>query len=334
MTDATQTIIDTLARCKSVLITTHVRPDGDALGSTAGLALGLRRKGIASEILLLTHLPSKYAFVHQDAGVTSYDVERGWPTAFDVNRFDAVVIVDTGTWSQLPGLKEHLTNYAKPKLVIDHHLTQEDWATHKLVDTKAAAACEVVANVLKQWDIPIDKEIASALYVGLVADTGWFQYSNTTPATMRLGAELMETGIDTDKVYQALYQNERKERLAIQTRALKSLELLADGKLAVMQIKKEDFLETAASVNDTEGLINIPLQVRDVEVSILFNEQPTGGPIRVSLRSKGKVDVAAFAQQFGGGGHARAAGLKVDGTLMDARSQVSEAMTTAITSGR
>ncbi len=317
-----QTTIDILARCKSVLITTHVRPDGDALGSTGALSLGLRHRGIASEVLLLSKLPSKYAFVHKDGGVISYDIEQGWPSAFDLNRFDAVVVVDTGTWSQLPGLKDHFAKYDKPKLVIDHHLTQEDWATHKLVDTKAAAACEIVASLLKRWNITIDSAIAGALYVGLVADTGWFQYSNTTPTTLRLGAELMEAGVDTDKIYQALYQNERPQRLAIQARAMRSLELLADGKLAVMQLKKEDFTETNATTNDTEGLINIPLQVCDVEVSILFNDPPTGGPIRVSLRSKGKVNVANFAGQFGGGGHARAAGLKVECPLQPAVEQV------------
>jgi phosphoesterase RecJ-like protein len=319
-----------LLGAKRVLITTHVRPDGDALGATAALSLGLAQKGVASEVLLLSHLPTKYAFVYREAGIVSYDVENGWPNAFDFDRFDAVAVVDTGTWSQLPGLKERLLAYAKPKLVIDHHLTQEDWATAKLVDTKAAAAGEIVAGLLEKWGVTIDAPIATALYVAIVSDTGWFQYSNTHPGTLRLAAKLMEAGVDTDRIYQALYQNERAERLAIQTRAMQSLELLADGKLAVMTIRKEDFQETGAGVNDTENVINIPLQIRTVEVSILFVEQPTGGPIRVSLRSKGKVDVARFAEQFGGGGHARAAGLKVESSLQSARDSVSQRATESL----
>src|SRR5206468_2901514 len=136
-------------------------------------------------------------------------------------------------------------------------------------------------------------------------DTGWFQFSNTRPYTMRLAALLMEAGVDTDRMYQALYQNERPERVALQTRAQQSLELLADQRLAVMRVAKRDFEELKAGVGDTENLINIPLQIRSVEVSLLFVEAQDAGPVRVSLRSKGQVDVAKFAEQFGGGGHAR-----------------------------
>ncbi|HEV7302101.1 MAG TPA: bifunctional oligoribonuclease/PAP phosphatase NrnA [Tepidisphaeraceae bacterium] len=330
MTDA-QPLIDILTTCKNVLITTHVRPDGDALGSTAALSLGLRAKGIASEVLLLSALPPKYAFVHKDPGVISYDMDRGWPTAFDFDRFDALAVVDTGTWSQLPGMQERLANFTKPKLVIDHHLTQEDWATHHLVDKKASSAAEVVAMLLKQWGVPFDSQIANALYVGMTADTGWFQYSNTRPATLRLAAELMEIGVDTDRIYQALYQNDRPQRLAMQTKALQSLQLLAGGKLAVMTLTKQDYLDAGATNNDTDGLINIPLSVATVEVSLMLAEPLVDGPIRGSLRSKGGIDVAAFAQQFGGGGHARAAGVKFEGTLTDAVEKVAGELTRAIT---
>ncbi len=318
MTDTTQRIIQTLSPCKSVLITTHVRPDGDALGSSAALALGLKQKGISADILLLSKIPEKYAFAHRDAQVKSYDVENGWPADFDVNRFDAVVSVDTGTWSQLPGFKERLANYTKPTIVIDHHKTQEDWATLKFVDSTAAAACEMVARLLEAWGVTFDRQLANTLFLGLVTDTGWFQYSNTGPATLRLVARLMEIGVDTDRIYQSIYQNDRPQRLAIQTKALQSLQLLADGKLAVMSLSKADFEAANGTSDDAEGLINVPLSVASVEVAILFSEPLTPGPIRVSLRSKGNVDVAEFAQQFGGGGHARAAGLKVEGKLRDA----------------
>jgi phosphoesterase RecJ-like protein len=321
-----------LLGAKRVLITTHVRPDGDALGSTAALSLGLKQKGVESEVLLLSRLPSKYAFVYTDAGIISYDVENGWPNAFDLNRFDAVAVVDTGTWSQLPGLKDRLLAYTGSKVVIDHHLTQEDWATAKLVDTTAAAAGEIVATLLKRWGVTFEAPIASALYVALVSDTGWFQFSNTHPGTLRLAADLLEAHVDADRIYKLLYLNERKERLAIQSRALQSLQLLADGKLAVMSLTKDDFFQTGAGVNDTEGLINIPLQVKTVEVSILFNEPLTPGPVRVSLRSKGATDVSKFAEQFAGGGHARAAGLKMEGNLSTAIDRVTLAMQAALTS--
>jgi phosphoesterase RecJ-like protein len=326
MKDTIQQIIDALSTRQRVLVTTHVRPDGDALGSTAALVMGMRKVGISAEVLLLSHLPSKYAFVYLDNHIHYRDVEKGWPEDFSLSRYDALLVADTGTWSQLPGLKDRLPALKGPKLVVDHHLTQEDWADIKLVDTRAAAAAEVVAEVLGQWDIDLDQAIATALYLGIAADTGWFQHSNTRPQTMRLAARLMEAGVDTDAMYQHLYQNERAERLALQTRAMQSMELLAEGRLAVQRLNQADFAAVNAGVLSTEGLINVPLQIATVQVSIMIIEAPEGGPIRVSLRSKGQVDCARFAERFGGGGHARAAGLKVAETAQKVHEQVVGAM--------
>ena len=334
MTDPYRRILDVLSACRRVLITTHARPDGDALGTSAAMALALRRQKIESDILLFNRLPRKYAFLFNDNKLTYHDVEAGWPQSYSLNAFDALLVVDTGTWSQLPGLKEQLNGWTRPRLVLDHHLTQEDWADVKLVDTKAAAAGEIAANLLERWKVPIDKSIATALFVAIASDTGWFQFSNTRPATLRLAADLIEAGVNTDAMYQHLYQNERAERVALQSRAQQSLELLEDGRLAVMCVQKKDFEETGAKPEDTENLINIPLQIRTVEVSILLIEPPEDSPIRVSLRSKGQVDVARFAEQFGGGGHARASGLKIPGSLQEAHDRVAEAMAMAMAANR
>ena len=314
MTDTHRRIIDTLSRSKRVLVTTHVRPDGDALGTAAAMVLGMRKVGVDSEVLLLSHLPRKYSFVFHENQVAHTDVEAGWPDGgFPFDRFDALLVVDTGTWGQLPGLQERIAGWDVPKLVVDHHLTQQDWADVKLVVTDAAAAGEIAADLLDAWPVVIDAAIASALFLAIASDTGWFQYSNTRPQTLRLAARLMEAGVSTDRMYQALYQNERAERVALHTRGQQSLELLENGRLAVIRLRKRDFEETNASVLDTESLINVPLQIRTVEVSMLIVEPKDFGPVRVSLRSKGAVDVARFAESFGGGGHARASGLKLEG---------------------
>lgn len=332
MSDIYQQFIEKLRACKRVLLTTHVRPDGDALGTTAAMHLGLRKVGIDSEVLLLSHLPTKYSFVFKDNQVPYHDAETAWPEKLDIHSFDALLVCDTGTWNQLPGLQERFENWNKPKLVLDHHLTQENWADLKLVVKDAAAAGEIAAELLEQWEIPLDQAIASVLYVAIASDTGWFQFSNTRPFTMRLAATLMEAGVNTDLLYQALYQNERAERLSVQARAMKSLELLCDKRLAVMTLSRQDLEETNAHVNDTENLINLPLMVRTVEVSILVTEPRDFGPIRVSLRSKGQVDVAKFAEGFGGGGHARASGLKLSKALPEARLAVVQAMLQQLTS--
>jgi phosphoesterase RecJ-like protein len=328
--DAYAQVIEVLSKCRRVLLTTHVRPDGDALGSTAALAMALKKRNIDAQVLLLSHLPRKYAFIFTGNAIVHHDAETVWPATLSLDSFDAFVVVDTGTFSQLPGLKEKILAFDKPRLVIDHHLTQEDWADIPLVVKTAAAAGEIIAELLSRWAIPLDAPIATALFLAIASDTGWFQFSNTHPDTLRLAATLMEAGVDTDRLYQLLYQNERKERLALQTRALQSLELLSDARLAVMRLSKADFTETQAGVPDTENLINLPLQIATVEVSLLFTEPTTPGPVRVSLRSKGTVDVAAFAQQFGGGGHARAAGLKLDEPFAAAHDKVVGAMLAAM----
>lgn len=319
-------MVEVLSRCKRVLVTTHVRPDGDALGTVAATILGMRKAGVDAEALLLSHLPRKYEYVFSENGIVHHDAERGWPEALSLERFDALLVMDTGTWSQLPGLRDRVSAWRVPKVVVDHHLTQEDWADVKLVVKEAAAAGEIAAELLDTWKIELDQPIAAALFLAIASDTGWFQFSNTRPYTLRLAARLIEHGVDTDSMYQHLYQNERAERVRLQTRAQQSLELLQAGRLAVMRVGKQDFAETNANVGDTENLINVPLQIRTVEVSLLFVEPTEPGPVRVSLRSKGQVDVAKFAEQFGGGGHARAAGLKLETTLQDAHDRVVQAM--------
>jgi phosphoesterase RecJ-like protein len=330
MNDPYQPILDVLSNSKRVLVTTHAKPDGDAIGSTAAAVLGLRKKGVHAEVLLLSRLPRKYAFLYEGNGVRHHDAEAGWPTSLDLADFDCLLVVDTGTWSQLPGLQEKIAGWAAPKLVVDHHLTQENWATQKLVDTTAAAAAEVVAELFERWAVPLDAPIATALYVALTSDTGWFQFSSTRPYTMRLGARLMEAGVDTDKTYQLIYQNERAERLALQTRAMQSMELLAGGRVAVQALRLHDFEKSGADGSDTENLINIPLQIATVQVSIMVVESPSPGSVRVSLRSKGSLDVARLAERFGGGGHARAAGLRLDGDISAARERVVRAVIEAL----
>jgi len=325
-------LLDRLSGARNVLVTTHVRPDGDALGSAAALQLGLTAKGIASHVLLLSRLPDKYAFVFERAGVefTAAAEDGTLPPREWFERHDAVLVVDTGTWSQLPGLEPILPALPAAKLIVDHHQTQQGWADVLWQDTTAAAAGEMVEELLKAWGVPLTAEMAHALFVAIVSDTGWLQYSNTTPRTLRLVADLVAAGVDTDAVYQRLYQNEKQQRLLLMQRAMASLRFEQGGRVAVMLIGPDDFAASGADVPDTESLVNVPLQVREVQVSVVLTQPPGGGPIRASLRSKGAVDVAKFAEQFGGGGHARAAGAKFAGlTLEAARDLVLAALATA-----
>jgi nanoRNase/pAp phosphatase (c-di-AMP/oligoRNAs hydrolase) len=324
--DSCRAVSDQLGSGRRVLIVTHVRPDGDALGTAAAMALGLREKGIDFRVMLFDPIPAKYAFVMEEERIPWFDCSKDWPADTPLESFDTLLVVDTGTWSQLPRLREKLQGWKGKKLVIDHHLTQENWADVKLVDTEAAAAGEIAAQLLRLWRVKLSGGIATALYFAIATDTGWFQFSNTRPQTLRLAAELLAVGVDADRLYRAAYQNERPQRLALMARALQGLELLAGGRLAVMTLSKTDFQQTGADNGDTENLVNIPMQVGSVEVSILLSEQPDNAPVRANLRGKGTVDLAAFAQQFGGGGHARAAGTKMKMDMAEARKVIVEAM--------
>lgn len=330
MSDPIAAIIESLSSAKNVLITTHVKPDGDALGSAAALQLGLKARGIGSTVLLLSRLPNKYSFVFNENGIDFAVGEPALPARGWFDAFDRFVCVDTGTFSQLPGLETVVPALRVPKIVIDHHKTQEAWSDLLWQDITASAAGEMIETLLQRWSIPITPAIANCLFVAIASDTGWFQFSNTTPRTLRLVATLMEHGVNSDALYQHLYQNERPERLLLQQRAMGSLRFDAEKKVASMVIRKTDFTEIGASVTDTENLINLPLQVASVQASVLFVEPPEGGPIRISFRSKGRIDVATFAQQFGGGGHARASGAKFNGAVDDAQARVISELIKAI----
>lgn len=329
-------MIDILAGCRRVVLTTHARPDGDALGTTAAMALALEKSFIEAPILILTPIPQKYRFLYDEAGVKWHLLgDKGVDPATMFASADALLVCDTGTWSQLEGLREVIEGFAGPKLVLDHHVTQEEWADLKHVDTTAAAAAEVAMGVLEQWQVPIDPKMAQALYVALATDTGWFGFSNTTPRTLRMAAACLEAGADVDRLYQLLNQNERPERMRLQARAHGSLELLADDRLAVMTLTQRDFSETGTKMPATEDLVNWPMAIATVQASILITEDPDSpSPLcKVSFRSKGQIDVAALASTFGGGGHVRAAGARLNLPLAEARDKLTEAIAERMKAG-
>ena len=323
-----QEMIDALSACRRVLITTHTSPDGDAFGTTAAMALGLARKGIEAECLILSPPPSKYEFVYAEAKVKWQFIGDVRDIAALLAGFDAVLVCDTGTWSQLPGLREPMSTFKGRKLVLDHHLTQEEWADLKLVDTSAGAAAEIAMELLLRWGITLEAELAQPLYAAMATDTGWFAFSNTTARTMRLAAQCIEAGAQPNLLYQRLYQNERSRRMKLHALGYASLELLADEKIAVMHLTAADFARTGTKLPATEDLVNWPMAIGAVELSVFLAENPDspdGRPTKTSFRSKGLVDCSKLAASFGGGGHARAAGAKIDAPLAEARRRVIEA---------
>jgi phosphoesterase RecJ-like protein len=254
-----------------------------------------------------------------------------------------VVVVDTGAWGQLAPMRKYLEPRVDRTLLIDHHLSGDVPAKWKYIDSTSAATCEIIAQLIDEIarhehqspNRMLDPIVSDALFVGIASDTGWFRFSNTRPFTHELAARLIRQGVDHAALYAQLEQGDRPEKLKLQIRALESLRLLANNTIAMMVLRASDFVETGAQAEETERLVDIPQTVATVQVVVLITEPPdeqgkSAPPlIRMSFRSKpGKdaVNVAELAAQFGGGGHARAAGAKVPGPLDVVVARVAEAL--------
>jgi len=244
---------------------------------------------------------------------------------------DLVVIVDTGAWSQLGPMRKALESRVDQMLIIDHHLNGDVPAAWRYIDGQAAAACEVLADLIEDLTGEYSRVVGEALFVGIASDTGWFRFSNTRPQTHTLAAKLLEQDIDQAELYGKLEQNERAQKLKLMIRALDSLELVAEERAAVMVLRAEDFNQTGATVEDTDRFVDLPQVVGSVQLVVLITQPPNPDNKLngLSFRSKpghNAVNVSLLAQQFGGGGHARAAGAKVAGSLDPLIDQVKTAI--------
>ncbi len=292
-----------LARARSLLITTHARPDGDGLGSMVALARCAEAAG--KKVHLVTDdIPERYAFLF--AGRETAGLSRFPRLAENV---DLVVILDTSTPMQMDSVAECLPAVHDKTIVIDHHAVGGDLGIVQWIDPDAAATGVLVGELLDHMGWDVGRDAAEALMASLVSDTGWLRYANTDARSLIMAAEWVGKGVRTDELYHRLYQNARPTRLKLLARVLDSLELHSQDRLAVMTLTGEDFAATGARPEETENLINASLEIGTVETAIILIENEDN--IRVSLRSRELLDVAAIARQFGGGGHRRAAGVRI-----------------------
>lgn len=305
-------IAATLDDAETVVLTTHAKPDGDALGAVVALGRALERRGKQVERWIIPPLSPMLRVLTREAPVKLCGEGEGCDGPAPTIESDRIVIVDTGAWSQLESLQHWLSPRGEKTIVIDHHLRGDTIGDMLYVDTKAAAACEVVARLIDVMGVQYDNVISPALYVGIASDTGWFRFSNTRAETFELAARLLRNGVDHAGLHARLEQGERPQKLQLMIRALDSLRLLADGRAAVMVLRASDFDDTGARQEETERFVDLPQIVHDVQTVALIAETEDG--VRVSFRSKPgphSINVSELAQRFGGGGHARAAGARM-----------------------
>lgn len=314
---------DVLAQCQRVLLVSHERPDGDALGSLVALRSMLQRAGIEATAVTFDPVPPRYALLVEACPLPRWPDEIGPDT---VGRIDAIVVADTCTYRQMEVFADFLRASPAHKLVVDHHVTRDDLADVYLIDEHSSATCVLLAEWAEAAGWEVTKDAALALFVGMATDTGWFRFANTDARTLRAAARLIETtSLRPDEIYQHLYCSDSAGRIRLLAAMLETLELLADGTVAAVHITRDMLADCGATRADTEDLVNEPHRIGSVNVAALFVEQDDGR-VRVSLRSKRDVDVAAVAAAFGGGGHQRAAGARISGALPEVKKRVIEAL--------
>ncbi|HEX5955648.1 MAG TPA: bifunctional oligoribonuclease/PAP phosphatase NrnA [Solirubrobacterales bacterium] len=296
-------VVDALRSGERFLLTAHEGPDGDALGSLLAMHHVLRQLGKDSVMFLDAKefpLPVEYRFLPLEEVFHE-------PPADVVDR--TLVFLDCGNIDRMP--VEFLRRDGARVENIDHHHDNTRFGSVNLVDTDASCTAEIVLDVAKRLGADITPEIASALYVGLVTDTGKFMYENTGPAAHRMAAELIEAGVDVDDTYRRLYERVPIEKLRLIARALEKVERHDEGRFAVTYISADDYEATGAGEVLTEGIIDFVRALEGTAVAAVIRDKTDGGRSarKVSLRSTdGTVDVSAIARIHGGGGHRRAAG--------------------------
>lgn len=339
-TNATLTqMADRLRGSRRVVVLTHLKPDGDAVGSSIALVRALNTPGPwvtpnRAEAWYFGPMPPWLADI---AGDTPYRVlgAEGPPEGAAP---DAVVVTDTGSWSQLEPVREWLGARRGMTMVVDHHVQGDaDVAELRHIDTKAAAACQIMAEfarlLLSRGSVAeLPPAIAEPLYLGLATDTGWFKHSNVNHAVMEAAGQLLDAGADNVRLYQVVEQRETLPRLRLLSRALASLDLHEHGRLAVMTLRRTDFQETGAAPGESGGFVDFGQSIAGVQVTAVLTEAAPGeyGPqsgavTKISLRSKPTepaVDVNAICKTLGGGGHVRAAGARVASPIDAAKAQV------------
>lgn len=328
-----------IKRQSSLVVLTHAKPDGDALGSALTVARAAARVGVPAECWLLGPFPAWMDHFEGETPVRKLSPDNvQLPTTGAFADPSGVVVVDTGAWQQIRPLDAWLKPRADRAAIVDHHLHGDADAAHlRLVTTRAASCTEALAPVvdalLKTNGKAIPLEVATPMYLGLATDTGWLRFSNTSADTLRLAARLVESGVDHPAIYQAVEQQQVITRPRLLGLALSSLETFHGGRVAVMSVRDADLRALSAVGEDTGGFAEPVMAVSQVQVVVSLTEMPMqadGLPLtKASLRSKpgpNAVDVAAIAHGLGGGGHARAAGIKLRLSLDEAKSTIVAAL--------
>ncbi|UHA75776.1 bifunctional oligoribonuclease/PAP phosphatase NrnA [Paenibacillus sp. 481] len=306
-----------------ILVVAHVQPDGDAISSTLAVGWLLQQWNLPHVMVNENGVHGRLTFLHNAEQIREY----GHPT-LEGSTFRNVICVDCADYSRVGKIVDYIAEDANV-LNIDHHPTNDRYGQVALIREDAAATTEILFDLLQYAQVELDKDVSTALYTGLLTDTGGFRYSNTTPHVMATASQLLKRGVNGNDIADRLLEKMSLSQIQIIQRGLARLAFSVDNQISWLYVTPEDMQATGAANEDLEGLVNYPRNIEGVEVGILF-KQVSAGAVKVSMRSAGKVNVAAVAQQFGGGGHVRAAGCRIEGELSDVIQMVVERVSQAL----
>jgi len=303
------------------MISTHVRPDADALGSELGMAAILEAFGKEVTIVNASAPPANLQFMKPENRILklSEDIQRDALPAVDVH-----VIVDTSAWQQLGAMADVIQKSGARRVVVDHHVSSDDMGATEFKDVEAPAAGELVFEAAENLGVTFDTATASALYAAIATDTGWFRFPSTSSSTMRIAGELMGLGAEPHVLYNLLYEQRTVARVRLAGRVLGRVETDCEGRLAWIYADRNDLSSTGAVPSDTESLVNECLMIADTEAAFIAVRLPSG-QTKFSLRCRPPHDVAALAATLGGGGHKLASGATLSETLPEALAKVKDA---------
>lgn len=304
-----------IERHDAFVVTSHINPDGDAIGSEMGLAHFLRQVGKKVVVMNSTDTPDVLRFLAADDEIRVYG-EAGTQPLLDT--VDACIIVDVNNWEQLGNIGRALQARSLPRACIDHHQgATNGFADYTVTDTSAAATGLLIYEMIRAHGGTVTKPIAEALYAAIITDTGTFRFSNTDARVLRTAAELCEAGVNPYEMHRKVFSSKSWGAGRLLGPVLSTLESEVGGKLAIFTATLEMVNNAGATYDDMDGFVDLVRAIKGVEL-VLFFKETEEGDIKVSLRSNGKVDAHAIAKQFGGGGHTMASGMRLPGPMQRA----------------
>lgn len=308
-----------ISKAKTILLSTHRQCDGDGLGAELALFHALKSSGKQVSVINVDFTPRKYRFLQPDQWIQYFEENPKLP-----DQIDLALILDTNDQRLLSPLYGPLRLKAETIAFIDHHPillkgpapTAESW-----IDTRCASTGEMAYRLIQEMQLNINREVARCLYTSITFDTQLYRYVRNSPISHRIAAEMIEAGIDTEEIHRHLFGNQTIQKMAFLAKALGQIEYFADGQLAVLKLKDADLFHYNLEPDESRDVIDMLMNIETLEAAALFREDGENG-YKISLRSKGKIQVLSVAENIGGGGHAHAAGAHATGSYQKIKDQV------------